>query len=156
MVRNPPEQLTAQFLSTIGLELPFAAMLTLSRAKTFVMANKRPALYGFSSFLFPTDFYNPEHADGQPESEQSIQWHFETTKKPGQYFDCANYLAESRSTWSNSVDERAMTVSRHFVGLCRVAQFRIATETSDFTSLQRSSLPDASTSVGVRIESITA
>jgi hypothetical protein len=49
-----------------------------------------------------------------------------------------------------------MTVSRHFVGLCRVAQFRLATETSDFTSLQKSYLPDASTPVGVRIESITA
>jgi hypothetical protein len=52
-----------------GLELPSAVMLTLSRAKTFVMANKRPALYGFSSFLFPTHIYDPEHGDGQPESQ---------------------------------------------------------------------------------------
>ncbi|CEL06411.1 hypothetical protein ASPCAL07516 [Aspergillus calidoustus] len=140
----------------VGLELPLATMLTLSRAKTFVMSNKRVALYGFSSFLFPTDFYDPEHADGQPESEQSIQWHFETTSKPGQYFDCANYLAESRCTWSDSVDERTITMSRHFIGYCRVAEFRLATSTSDFTNLQQSSLPDASTPMGVRIEAITA
>ncbi|KAL3442479.1 hypothetical protein BJX65DRAFT_225210 [Aspergillus insuetus] len=55
----------------VGLELPFAAMLTLSRTKTFVMANKRLVLYGFSSFLFPTDFY-PDKAHDQTECDQSI------------------------------------------------------------------------------------
>ncbi|KAL3475082.1 hypothetical protein BJX99DRAFT_259698 [Aspergillus californicus] len=122
---------TGQF----GLELPLGVIVSLSRANTFAMANRRPALYGFSSLLFPTDYYGPENAQDQTAPGPSIQWHFKTSSGPDQYFDSAHYLAESGCIWSNAVDQGAMTMCRHFVG---------------------SSLPDASTRMGVKIETIIA
>ncbi|KAL2845069.1 hypothetical protein BJY01DRAFT_247886 [Aspergillus pseudoustus] len=138
----------------VGLELPFTVMLTLSGARSFVMANKRLALYGFSSFLFPTDHYT-DGKDDDKKSGHSIQWHFEAANEPGQYFDCADFLADSNCTWKKNIDERAIATSRHFVGFCRVAEFRLGTSKSEFTNLQQSLLPEASTAVGARIEKVT-
>jgi hypothetical protein len=120
------------------------------------MANKRLALYGFFSFLIPTDYRHPGHGNEDTNSGQSIQWHFERSSSPDESIGCVDYLAGSSCTWVNSVDEHALTMSRHFLGYCRVAEFRLATSTSDFANLQQSSLPDASTPMGVRIEAITA
>ncbi|CAM1507704.1 Fc.00g045520.m01.CDS01 [Cosmosporella sp. VM-42] len=138
----------------VGLELPFTAMLKLSRASSFLIANQRLAFYGFSSFLFPMD-QCPDITDDDDQARQSIQWHFETSDEPYQYFDCADYLAESKCMWANSVDQRTLTTSRHFVGFCRVAEFRLATSNSDCMNLLESPLPEASTTVGARIENVT-
>ncbi|KAG8356629.1 hypothetical protein FVEN_g5670 [Fusarium venenatum] len=138
----------------VGLELPFTVLLKLSRASSFLVANQRLAFYGFSTFLFPTkQCSDPDDTHGQ--SRKSIQWHFETSDEHCQYLDCANYLGASRSTWSNTIDQRNLVTARHFVGFCRVAEIRLATSNSNFTALQESPLPEASTAVGARIENVT-
>ncbi|KAM0342064.1 hypothetical protein ACHAPU_009792 [Fusarium lateritium] len=138
----------------IGLELPFTAMLKLSRTSSLVIANQRLAFYGFASFLIPMD-QCPDTADDDCQTRQEIQWHFETSDQPYRYFDCADYLTESECIWTKGVDQRTLTTSRHFVGFCRVAEIRLATLDSLFMNLKESPLPEASTIVGARIENVT-
>lgn len=137
----------------VGLELPYGAMLKLSQVSTLLISNKRLAFYGYSSFLFPMDQCSENNDSDQ--AQQSIQWHFEANDDPEQYFDCADYLVESKCIWANDVHQRTLATSRHFVGFCRVAEFRLATATSNFLNLLESPMPEASTTVGARIENVT-
>ncbi len=139
----------------VGLEIPLAAMLKLSHATNFLVTNKRLAFYGLSSMLFPTDRHVDETDDATSQKQLSIQWHFERSEESSRYFDCADYLAESKCIWTNAVDEHSLTTSRHFVGLCRVAKFQLATANSDYGNLDESPLPPASSVAGARIESVT-
>ncbi|RFN45631.1 hypothetical protein FIE12Z_10133 [Fusarium flagelliforme] len=136
----------------VGLELPYAAMLKLSRVSTLLIANKRLAFYGFSSLLFPID----QSSEKNDSAQHLTQWHFETSDNTEQYFDCADYLVESKCIWANDVHESTLPTSRHFVGYCRVSEFRLATSTSNLLNLLETPMPDASTTVGARIENVTA
>ena len=137
----------------VGLELPYAAMLKLSQVSTLLVSNRRLAFYGFSSFLFPRDQCSENNDPDQ--AQQLIQWHFEASDDPEQYFDGADYLAESKCIWAKDVQQRTLATSRHFVGFCRVAEFRLATATSNFLNLQESPMPEASTTLGARVENVT-
>ena len=128
----------------VGLELPYAAMLKLSQVSTLLVANKRLAFYGFSSFLVPMD----QSSENDNSAQHLTQWHFERSNSEQQYFDCADYLAESICIWTNDVHESTLATSRHFVGYCRVSEFRLATSTSNFLNLLETPMPDASTTVG--------
>ena len=136
----------------VGLELPYAAMLRLSQVSTLIAANKRLAFYGFSTFLFPIN----QSSETDDTAQHLTQWHFERSSNEQQYFDCADYLAESNCIWTNDVRESSLAKSRHFVGYCRVSEFRLATSTSNFLNLLETPMPDASTTVGARIENVTA
>ncbi|RBR26374.1 uncharacterized protein FIESC28_00779 [Fusarium coffeatum] len=136
----------------VGLELPYAAMLKFSQVSTLLVANKRLAFYGFSSFLFPMD----QCSENDDSIQRLTQWHFERSDDTEQCFDCADYLAESKCIWTNDVHESTLATSRHFVGYCRISEFRLATSTSNFLNLQETPMPDASTTVGARIENVTA
>ena len=139
-----------------GLELPFTVMLKLSRVSSLVVTNQRLAFYGFSSLLFPTARWPPYALDDDgKETQQSIQWHFETNEERDEEFDCADYLAESECSWADDVAQASLTTSRHFVGLCRVAEVRLGTSDSDFANFQESPLPEASTTSGARIVNFT-
>ncbi|CAG7566014.1 unnamed protein product [Fusarium equiseti] len=136
----------------VGLELTYAAMLKLSQVSTLLIANKRLAFYGFSSFLFPMD----QSSENNDSAQHLTQWHFERSDNTELYFDCADYLAESKSIWAHDVHESTLATSRNFVGYCRVSEFRLATSTSNFLNLLETPMPDASTTVGARIENLTA
>ncbi|KAH7174217.1 uncharacterized protein B0J16DRAFT_348299 [Fusarium flagelliforme] len=136
----------------VGLEIPYAAMLKLSQVSTLLIANNRLAFYGFSSLLFPID----QSSEITDSARHLTQWHFERSDNTEQYFDGADYFAESKCIWANDVHESTLPTSRHFVGYCRVSEFRLATSTSNFLNLLETPMPDASTTVGARIENVTA
>ncbi|KAF5660670.1 serine threonine kinase [Fusarium heterosporum] len=138
----------------VGLEVPFNAMLKLSQTSSLVIASQRLAFYGFATFLIPMGQCS-DKTDEDGQSRKMIQWHFETSDQPYQYFDCADYLAETKCMWTKGVDQRTLTKSRHFVGFCRVAEIRLATLNSAFTNIHESPLPEASTTIGARIENVT-
>ncbi|KAJ4111444.1 hypothetical protein NW768_011797 [Fusarium equiseti] len=138
----------------VGLELPYEAMLKLSQTPTLLVSNGRLAYYGYSSFLFPMNQSSETNDPNQ--AQQSVQWHFEASDDREEYFDCADYLAESQCIWANDLHQRTLATSRHFVGYCRVSEFCLATSSSNFLNLQETSMPDASTTIGARIENVTA